>query len=85
MHLNNNAWTCNKLLILYVCVVCVCSMFVTLACSLLMHVCVCVGASHETAEGGFAEGEGDFREGGSQGLCSGETSDVISYLESTPL
>ena len=48
-------------------------------------VCVCVGASHETAEGGSAEGEGDFREGGSQGLCSGETNDVVSSLESTPL
>ena len=55
-------------------------------CVYVIYVCLCstcvfVGAPHEAAEGGSDEGEGDLREGGSQGLCAGEgKSAVTSHL-----
>ena len=45
---------------------------VVLATRVSAQFCVSAGAPHETAEGGSDEGEGDLREGGSQGIRAGE-------------
>ena len=61
-------------MLLHVCIVC--RVYVIYVC--LCSTCVFVGAPHEAAEGGSDEGEGDLREGGSQGLCAGEGKNAVT-------